>query len=439
MRGLFSRPISGMVFASLCETKPRKLELYVCREAYLQDTSYLYLQTWGPGRISPGQTIHYIIHVENSGTETAENVRVIEDLPSEIEYVSNTREGIYLPGYNRIIWDVGDVPAQQKICLTSEVRVRWGLEPHTILNNFVYITDERAEIVVDPASRVTVFDVGEATENRLIMTLNVSNEQSTESIYINTSLSPASDEIEPEFYVTEYPDEEEISFRYSCSLSPLRTVQGVIRGSKTALNILKTVKEVKSDVAIKKERERFVNFIYDKGWISESARAGLLSSIKGRFILGGISRVPIWNKIPAGFGTLYQNILGAAKNVHWDFQVGDAIYCHIIENPGQYPIFQDYNRIALHRRALAEFYEYSGSHRSEVRTADDPCLKHGPEYRVFPGRRLDYKVEYENEGEGTAYGVYFTDTLDEDLDDSTLEIGPVIDVNDGSVIAEPHL
>jgi hypothetical protein len=69
--------------------------------------------------------------------------------------------------------------------------------------------------------------------------------------------------------------------------------------------------------------------------------------------------------------------------------------------------------------------------------AHDPNIKYGPDGNVSPSQRLDYKVEYENEGEGIAYGVYFTDTMDEDLDDSTLQVGPVIDVKTGQKIAEP--
>jgi hypothetical protein len=77
----------------------------------------------------------------------------------------------------------------------------------------------------------------------------------------------------------------------------------------------------------------------------------------------------------------------------------------------------------------------SSSPISIIAVARDPNRKIGPDGRVLPGDRLDYKVEYENEGEGIAFGVYFTDTLDEDLDDSTLQIGPVIDVDTGAQIA----
>ena len=75
------------------------------------------------------------------------------------------------------------------------------------------------------------------------------------------------------------------------------------------------------------------------------------------------------------------------------------------------------------------------SHSQEVITAGDPNIKYGPEGFVLPGQKLNYAVEYENEGEGIAFGVYFTDTLDEDLNDSTLEIGPVFN-KDGVKIAE---
>lgn len=72
---------------------------------------------------------------------------------------------------------------------------------------------------------------------------------------------------------------------------------------------------------------------------------------------------------------------------------------------------------------------------STVAVARDPNMKYGYEGFVLPGQKLNYTVEFENEGEGIAFGVYFTDTLDEDLDDSTLEIGPVISTIDGSIIA----
>jgi len=75
-----------------------------------------------------------------------------------------------------------------------------------------------------------------------------------------------------------------------------------------------------------------------------------------------------------------------------------------------------------------------GASGGEVTPAHDPNKKYGPNRDVLPNEQLDYKVEYENEGEGIAFGVYFTDTLDPSLDDSTLKIGPVVDVDTGKQI-----
>lgn len=71
--------------------------------------------------------------------------------------------------------------------------------------------------------------------------------------------------------------------------------------------------------------------------------------------------------------------------------------------------------------------------------AGDPNAKFGPIGSVIPGQKLTYSIEFENEGLGNAYGVYFTDTLCEYLDDSTLEIGPVFDKKDNTIIAPPGI
>ena len=77
------------------------------------------------------------------------------------------------------------------------------------------------------------------------------------------------------------------------------------------------------------------------------------------------------------------------------------------------------------------------SQSSDVVVAHDPNIKYGPEGRVSAAQQLDYRIEFENEGDGTAYGVYFTDMLDEDLDASTLSIGPVYSTSDGKIINPP--
>ncbi|MCO5189960.1 MAG: Ig-like domain-containing protein [Anaerolineae bacterium] len=55
-------------------------------------------------------------------------------------------------------------------------------------------------------------------------------------------------------------------------------------------------------------------------------------------------------------------------------------------------------------------------------TAHDPNAFYGPDVAT-PGQTIVYTAEWENEGAGTAYGVYVESTIPAELDDSTLVIG----------------
>jgi PKD repeat protein len=72
-----------------------------------------------------------------------------------------------------------------------------------------------------------------------------------------------------------------------------------------------------------------------------------------------------------------------------------------------------------------------------VRVARDPNAKYGLEGNVSAGQWLDYRLEFENEGAGIAYGVYFTDVLSEYLNASSLQIGSVYSTADDTLMGAP--
>ncbi len=110
--------------------------------------------------------------------------------------------------------------------------------------------------------------------------------------------------------------------------------------------------------------------------------------------------------------------LSVKVKVNWGLSWGTKLFCN--------GSIRDF----IQNKTLA-----SGSFMTRVTPARDPNMKYGPEGNVTQGQSLDYKIEFENEGQGIAFGVYFTDELSEYLDDSTLEIGPVMSTSDGSIIA----
>jgi Bacterial Ig-like domain/Domain of unknown function DUF11 len=58
--------------------------------------------------------------------------------------------------------------------------------------------------------------------------------------------------------------------------------------------------------------------------------------------------------------------------------------------------------------------------RTDVRVAHDPNAKLGIAGDIIPGQTVTYTITYENEGTGQAYGVYITDELAKEFDESTL-------------------
>ncbi|MCJ7791348.1 MAG: DUF11 domain-containing protein, partial [Dehalococcoidia bacterium] len=347
LNGLFTSPLFGIVSGKLDETtSPRALFLRVTRvDLGLPPAPDLKIITWGPGRVSPGQTVNYIIEYRNDGLKAAENISVGIEIPDFLEYVSSSEGGLYLPSESPAeeLWFEDAVKPKTKDYKTLTVRIPWGLPQGT---NF----------------DLSAFAGSTVPEIRDGFCMHKTN------IFPGVP-SPDIGDCAPEgTHILSFPETRKWEKKYP--LTPLVNDNG--DGTCTVTFRCRTwytVQEEHRTCDLVSRRSDTCQSLLE--WAYKSCSAWVTGEQKGYI---------------------------EEKTLTLDCSLACSLY------PGSCPD------------------QENDTWESTVTTAHDPSVKYGPEGRVSPGQQLNYMVEYENEGEGIAFGVYFTDTLDEDLDDSTLEI-----------------
>jgi uncharacterized repeat protein (TIGR01451 family) len=342
LNGMFTKPLIGIVSATLDETESsRTLFLMIERiDLGLPPAADLIVKIVGPERVSPGQTVDYVIEYRNDGLKSAENITLLYFPPFLSDFVSVSLPGSY-DGVTHIVrWDFENVPPATRKYLNIEVRIFWELPEGAMLS-------------------------------------------------------------------------------YSASVYPKETADDILRHASPWLT--EKYKMIQDMIAT----------------LSTSAlpdKYGVPLSIAYSFV-SFLGEQPL-DPVIIECGVL-RNTAAVDLNFEKAQYYSDVIaLLHALENDPDYLK----NKGTTILQALEETAQNSGYTPPRctitITTGKDPNAKYGPEGYVSPGQELDYKVEYENEGEGIAFGVYFTDTLDEDLNASTLEIGPVFSTLDGSIIAD---
>jgi uncharacterized repeat protein (TIGR01451 family) len=533
LNGIFTNPLLGIISATLDETtSPRAIFITIERiDLGWPPMADLEVKIWGPERVSPGQTIDYIIEYRNDGVRRAENVIVVNQLYPVGEYISSTKGGIYIPGLEEVFWNLGEVAPGENGYLSVRVRTQWGLPQGTILYGTVLIdtTSDELDRYLHPETTPglniseyleygsvvsTEYLTSEEFENELLSDPDFSElfEHATEEgyTYSNIAMKMAlSDKtmlkvavmFNPEnsqevLFVIQHEkkkpmimkvdentvsfDDEEGSMTYNLT-SPTTleiscsgvwcetgscTIEDCINNclfGKISLYLLTKISKV---ISVVMKTTSCINCAATRDKYACASCADALSS--------AIKSVPGAGEIITITGCIeecidhpesYSGQKGERKRLcrrapggtwEWIKRIGDTDFMEWLQTPsGGYYVAEyfwyeegcrwvHWNNVYCKKCQICESgnCKYSRNvdkHLSEIRVARDPNIKYGPEENVLPGQKLDYKVEYENEGEGIAFGVYFTDTLDEDLDDSTLEIGPVISVQGGLEIAPPGI
>ncbi|MBU1997988.1 MAG: hypothetical protein KKE64_00655, partial [Candidatus Omnitrophica bacterium] len=100
----------------------------------------LMVKVWGPKRVSPGQTISYIIEYRNDGLMGANEAIVSIELPTLSDYLLGSKGAFYNELAGTVSWDLGLLPAKAIGYLTVQVSFPWGLPQGLEFNIPAYIT-----------------------------------------------------------------------------------------------------------------------------------------------------------------------------------------------------------------------------------------------------------------------------------------------------------
>jgi len=493
MKGLFDSPLFGIVSGTLDETKtPRTVSANIQRvDLGLPPMADLEVKIWGPERVSPGQTVNYIIEYRNDGLRIAENALLVTTLPFEVEYISSTYGGYFDPNCHNVFWELFNLPPRRSGLLAVTVRASWGLPRGFLLDVPVLMgsvgfaerdaylspentpfTDEWFEHLVLYSSLIdTVKQLAQNCWSQgdtkwgdeiFIQDNDVVAKNFREIIeYISIRDSAASDRLE------------RLLQARRIKLDP--TLRLDIAGKFEPVFVRRMFINQFITVPIDDTSDVMVDLTKDFTQLPESQRTQVLDYISGVLVHETQHSMDF---LAGKIGTESDACLRSTRFFYTtaleELNNNNIAYVSTLLNYAKYQLLylasisaeigQPYLDTLQLAVGLYEKQEWLGFEvllkamiegiskdlpgfktlqrntqriQSAIAPARDPNRKLGPNGRVLPGQKLNYKVEYENEGEGIAFGVYFTDTLDEDLDDSTVEIGPVIDVNTGVQIAPP--
>jgi uncharacterized repeat protein (TIGR01451 family) len=88
----------------------------------------------GPAEASPGEPFTYYISYKNSGTGNATNVKIVDVLPDEVNYVSATPAPTDVSGQT-LTWEIGDVLSGEWGTISVDVTVDLRVTDGTIITN----------------------------------------------------------------------------------------------------------------------------------------------------------------------------------------------------------------------------------------------------------------------------------------------------------------
>jgi uncharacterized repeat protein (TIGR01451 family) len=536
LAGMFTSPLMGIVFGNLDEnTTPKTLSLSIERvDLGLPPAAEPYCMLLAPGRMSPGQTITYVIEYRNDGVKAFTDAAVVFCMDPLIEYVFGSKGAQYIDGINEVAWNLGDIPAKAIGHLFVQGRAIWGLPSGINLHNYAFLESFQWHSTIIGTIRNGIklphdeyFEGPEGPEQRE----QYRSWRSVASKY-NSAWQPIlntesdffgfADSLHAAFASPVFGDGEGNpistifnglnqsceSMNYSIEYSGGNAVgDGALKLGKETIStsegeiftrykisavlfdpdiLLPLYKEkgIGKVVLYQSEYDDILDYngtIYynrEDGWDIEVENGGFITKLPPGFIAKMLGATNAIHLFEAEAGKQIE-WLQVSMSTQSDGKYGrdrisikisgeeNPTVLYLQGNPRTGELFKQsdfaniegieveirdrsmfkmphvgWQTLLLCEDILTGKYPTIGNNIfgvviNEIAVAVDPNeLSVSPEGNVKPGDTLTYTVQYENEGEGIAYGVYFTDTLEEDLDETTLNIGPVLDSVTGEQIGE---
>ncbi|RLI52076.1 MAG: hypothetical protein DRP09_18550, partial [Candidatus Thorarchaeota archaeon] len=406
----------------------------------------LKVEVWGPERVSPGQTVNYIIEYRNNGEKAADNSVVFVPLDNYLKYISASIGGHYDDFYHQISWNLDEIPPKAVGYLSVKGEVEWGLPSGTELDSFAYIINSESSsnspnLALNGINHNCLLNPAGCEKwnefSSLVDAIQIPDLYSSGSIWVDVKdvqkatprrILDFDDEgnpiigIDPTTQEPIYP-----SLRPNEELNIIH-INGkpycFISNENNGLGYFKEMQKVTANecYAYSGGTRTAVTAI-EAGWM-ECQKLVLISPMSGLGGLGHwlreiehIQNTRLQNNLPMLEINLYQSSkdLLATKYLSWLFQVkfseNDIDWLNewnVKINPSleingkikeiDDKVINEQNHGGLLQyinRKLSCKKEEPVSSSSTITVAHDPNIKYGPEGFVLPEQKLNYTVEYE--------------------------------------------
>ncbi|MFC5623241.1 gliding motility-associated C-terminal domain-containing protein [Algoriphagus winogradskyi] len=105
--------------------------------------------------VYPGDTVRYSISVQNSGPSEASQLRVVDDLPYELEYVGS-EGGVYQSSTHEVVWELDRLGVGERTSFELITRVSLSKEPGLVRNAVTVLNRKDEEEDTDTNEEVEV-------------------------------------------------------------------------------------------------------------------------------------------------------------------------------------------------------------------------------------------------------------------------------------------